>query len=84
MSLNKNLPAGGYAFLDVGGEDLAGGSRGMLVSPPISATSGACLAFSYVLDGLHELNVMVEVRNGNLGGNVFVSVDCAHFFMITQ
>nr|XP_027236461.1 MAM and LDL-receptor class A domain-containing protein 1-like [Penaeus vannamei] len=51
--------SGGYAFLDVAGEDLGRGARGTLVSPPISGTAGSCLSFSYILDGLHELNILI-------------------------
>ncbi|XP_037797166.1 MAM and LDL-receptor class A domain-containing protein 2-like [Penaeus monodon] len=51
--------SGGYAFLDIAGEDLGRGARGTLISPAISGTAGSCLSFSYILDGLHELNVLI-------------------------
>lgn len=51
---------GGYAFLDITGE-FGRGSRGVLKSQEVSATKAACLSFSYLLSGPHELGIMLEV-----------------------
>lgn len=55
-----SFPPGGFALLDVSGEVVAG-SRGVLRSQEVSAVKAACLSFSYLLSGPHELTIILEV-----------------------
>lgn len=54
------FPPGGFAFLDVS-EEVVEGSRGVLRSQEVSAVKAACLSFSYLLSGPHELTIILEV-----------------------
>ncbi|KAK7069140.1 hypothetical protein SK128_025179 [Halocaridina rubra] len=55
-----NSSNGAYTYLNIGGEDLHLGSRGILNSTAISATTASCLTFFYQLDGTHEINIFIE------------------------
>lgn len=54
------LFAGGYAYLYISG-GVNKGAHGILNSTEVSAIHAACLSFTYLLDGPHQLSIFEQV-----------------------